>query len=88
MSPTNTSQNSEVPDVTSLPRPDTLDRSAVTSTRQERPGGSAGPEPMLEAPSQSAVKKWKVRLHWGIIFAVVSSLALWLFIRELISLAF
>jgi hypothetical protein len=32
-------------------------------------------------------RRWSLRIHWGIVFAVVASLALWLAIKTLIGLA-
>ena len=43
---------------------------------------------MVELHAQKVQTKWNVRVHWGIIFAVVASLALWLLIRTLVGLAF
>ncbi len=33
-------------------------------------------------------RRWSVRIHWGIVFAVIASLVLWLAIKALIGLVF
>jgi hypothetical protein len=33
-------------------------------------------------------RRWSVRIHWGIVFAVVASVVLWLAIKALIGLVF
>jgi hypothetical protein len=88
MSPNNTSQKSEPLGVQSPSRsgaPD--DRAAVTEQRARSAAAATGGS-VVELRGQEARTKWKIRVHWGIIFAVVASLALWLLIRALVSLAF
>jgi hypothetical protein len=88
MSPNNTSQKSGPLDVQLPSRsgaPD--DRTAVTEQRARSAAAATGGS-VVELRGQEARRKWKVSVHWGIIFAVVASLALWLLISALVGLAF
>ena len=89
MSPNNTSQKSEPLDVQPPSRSGAPadDRAAVTEQRARSAAAATG-RLVVELRGQKARTKWKVRIHWGIIFAVVASLALWLLIGALVSLAF
>ena len=39
-------------------------------------------------PLAGANRRWRVRIHWGIAFAVAASLVLWLAIKSVIGLLF
>lgn len=63
----------------------------VSGAQQPRAGAGAtgsGGEQRSEAPVPIAKsgRHWSVRVHWGIVFAVVASVVLWLAIKMVISL--
>ena len=87
MSPDNTSQKSEPPDSQSPSRSGTPDDKTRYADQRARSAAAAAGGPVIELHGQEARTKWKVRVHWGIIFAVVASLALWLLIRAFVGLA-
>jgi len=39
-------------------------------------------------PLAGSGHRWRVRVHWGIVFAVVASVILWLAIRSVVGLVF
>ena len=39
-------------------------------------------------PIPQSGRKWSIRVHWGIVFAVVASLILWFLIRTVAALVF
>jgi hypothetical protein len=87
MSRKNTSQKSDPHDAQSPSRYGAPhDRAAVTEKRAQSSAMATGGS-VVELHGQEARAKWNVRVHWGIIFAVVASLALWLLVRELVGLA-
>ena len=88
MSPDNTSQKSELPDAQLPSRSDAPDYGTVVTEQRARSGATATDASVVELHAQKVQTTWKVRVHWGIIFAVVASLALWLLIRTLVRLAF
>jgi hypothetical protein len=88
MSPNNTSQQSESPDAQSPSRSGAPDHGTVVIEERVRSDPAATRGSVVELHAQEVQTKWKVRVHWGIIFAVVASLGLWLFIRTLVRLAF
>ncbi|GEM_PF-2990904 len=47
-----------------------------------------GSDTAESAPVARIRPRWTVRIHWGIIFAVVASVLLWLGIKALFDLAF
>ena len=49
-------------------------------------GASTGPADVI--PLARSRRRWSVRVHWGIIFAVVASLILWFAIKTVVDLAF
>ena len=49
-------------------------------------GASVGQQPISE-PARIR-RRWSVRVHWGIVFAIVASLILWLAIKTLIGLMY
>src|SRR5689334_12761866 len=63
------------------------DRAAVTE-QQARSPATAKAGRVVELHGQEARTKWRMRVHWGIVFAAVASLALWLLMRAFVSLAF
>ena len=87
MSPNSPSSKPEAPDAHPASRSDTRHGGPVTEQRS-RSGSAAIAGSVVELRAQEVRTKWKVRVHWGIIFAVVASLALWLLIRTLVSFAF
>jgi len=88
MSPNNTSQKSESPDAQSPSRSGAPDYVTVVTEQRARSGASATDASVVALHTEEVRTTWKVRVHWGIIFAVVASLALWLLIRTLVGLAF
>ena len=48
---------------------------------------SASPDTGV-VPIDRSRRRWTVRVHWGIVFAVVASLILWLAIKAVVDLAF
>ena len=88
MSPNNTSQKSESPDAQSPSRAGAPNYGTAVTEQRARSGAAATGESVVELHAQEVQAKWKVRVHWGIIFAVVASLALWLLMRTLVGLAF
>ena len=88
MSPNNTSQKSESPDAQSPSRSGVPDYGTTVIEERARSGPAATGGSVVELHAEEVRTKWKVRVHWGIIFAVVASLALWLLIRTLVGLAF
>jgi len=49
-------------------------------------GASSGPTRVV--PLARSRRRWSVRVHWGIVFAVAASLILWFAIKAVIDLAF
>jgi hypothetical protein len=88
MSPNNTSQKSESPDAKSPSRSGAPDYGTVVTEQRARSGATATDASVVALHAEEVRTTWKVRVHWGIIFAVVASLALWLLIRTLVGLAF
>lgn len=90
MSPINTSQRSESPDAQSPSLSGAADYGTAVIDQRARSVAAAKRGSVVELHAQ--VVQTKVRLHWGIGFAVVASgalwLALWLLIRTLVGLAF
>ena len=86
ISPDNTSQKSQPPDAQSPSRSGAPDYGTVVTEQRARSGAAAtgGTVVELRARAQAIETKWKVRVHWGIILAVIASLALWFLIRALI----
>ena len=62
----------------------TVGRAQPVPAAQEQ---RAEPRPQTVAPSASSTRRWSVRVHWGIVFAVVASLILWLAIKTIVGLA-
>jgi hypothetical protein len=88
MSPNNTSQKSDSSDVQSPTRSGAPhDRVAETEQRIRSDAAATGGA-VVELHGQEARTKWKVRVHWGMIFAAAASLALWFLIRTLVRVAF
>lgn len=60
--------------------------------KQSQDSPDAGIAPATErervVPLAQQGRRWTVRIHWGIVFAVVASLVLWLAIKIVIGLAF
>ena len=48
---------------------------------------SASPDTGV-VPIDRSGRRWTVRVHWGIVFAIVASLILWLAIKTVVDLAF
>jgi hypothetical protein len=88
MSPDNTSQKSELPDAQLPSRFGAPDYGTVVTEQRARSGAPATDASVVELHAPGVRTTWKVRVHWGITFAVVASLALWLLIRTLVGLAF
>ena len=90
MSPNKTSQEPEPPDAQSPSRSGAADYRTAVIEQRARSGAAAtrGTVVELQARAQTIQTKWKVRVHWGIIFAVIASLALWFLIRALIGFLF
>ena len=88
MSPNNTSQKPEPHDAQSPSHSGSPDDRAVVAEQPARSTGAATGGSVIELHGQEARTTWRVRVHWGIIFAVVASLALWLLIRAFVGLAF
>ena len=88
MSPNNTSQKSESPDAQSPSPSGARDYGTTVIEERARSGPAVTGGSVVELHAEEVRAKWKVRVHWGIIFAVVASLALWLLIRTLVGLAF
>jgi hypothetical protein len=88
MSPDNTSQKSELPDAQLPSRSGAPDYGTTVIDEQARSSAAATGGSVVELHAQGVQTKWKVRVHWGIIFAVVASVALWFLIRALVGLAF
>lgn len=77
---------------------------AVNTNRaqeQVRPAGRLGQATALEShraaadqaevqpqPVPQSGRQWSIRVHWGIVFAVVASLILWLLIKTVVALVF
>src|ERR1700680_3828736 len=57
------------------------DSSAATSN-------GAAPNRAGVVQFRAAGRRWSVRVHWGIVFAVVASVVLWLAIKTVVELAF
>ncbi len=59
-----------------------------------QPAKDGGVDNRAEALQQRVIplarhrRRWRVRLHWGIVFAVVASLVLWFAIKTVIGFAF
>jgi len=88
MSPNNVSPRSGSSDV-QAPLPAALGQSGADPIEQRAPSRASMPRgAVVELPSQRIRAKRRVRIHLGIIFALVASLSLWLLIRTLIQLAF
>jgi len=63
-------------------------RSLQMQRVEDRAGDQAEvqqPQPILPAPSG---RRWSVRVHWGIVIAVVASLILWFAIKTVLGLLF
>ena len=80
----------EPPDAQPPSRSGSADYRTAVIEQRARSGTAAtgGTVVELRARAQAIETKWKVRVHWGIIFAVIASLALWLSIRALIGFLF
>jgi ABC-type uncharacterized transport system permease subunit len=88
MSPNSPSSKPEVPDTHPASRSGSREYGAAITEQRSRSGSAAMAGSVVELRAQEVRTKWKVRVHWGIIFAVVASLALWLLIRTLVGFAF
>jgi hypothetical protein len=60
---------------------------ALQTRLEEVERTAAGGEQERVVPLAQQGRRWSVRIHWGIVFAVVASLVLWLAIKALIGLA-
>ena len=49
-------------------------------------GAGVGQRPI--APPPRIGRRWSVRVHWGIVFAIVASLVLWFAIKIVVGLVF
>lgn len=58
---------------------------------QERRAGVTGSDAERRTedvvPTTKSGRRWSVRVHWGIVFAIVASVVLWLAIRAVVGLA-
>jgi len=67
-------------------------RGSASVARERRTEGAAagsGAEFRSDSgPLAGSGRRWSVRVHWGIIFAIVASAILWLAIRSVVGLAF
>ena len=60
-------------------------------SRQGVQGAPNGTGPEADHPGTPAPRpgrRWSVRVHWGIVFAVVASLILWFAIKAVVELVF
>jgi hypothetical protein len=63
--------------------------SAAQQHRAEpEPAGDTEPRADSSAPAAKLGRRWGVRIHWGIVFAVIASIILWLGIRTVAGLVF
>ena len=74
------------------PRPS--GRSGLTSALQKAPeeqsapaGNEAGSHPAGAIPLAASGRRWTVRVHWGIVFAIVASVIFWFVIKTVVQLA-
>ena len=86
MGPNNTSQKSESPDAQSPSLSGAPDYGTAVTDQRARSVAEAKRGSVVELHAQAV--QTKVRVHWGIGFAVVASVALWLLICTLVGLAF
>ena len=69
-------------------------RSGSTSALQKAPAdqsatadNEAGSHPAGAIPLATSGRRWTVRVHWGIVFAIVASVILWFVIKTVVQLA-
>jgi len=60
--------------------------SAVEERRNPAGAAAGGSESVV--PLAGSGRRWSVRVHWGIVFAIAASVILWLAIKSVVGLAF
>jgi hypothetical protein len=67
---------------------------AASKVERTRAGDPVAPDKGFASPAAGVIplerssRRWTVRVHWGIIFAIVASLVLWFAIKSIVARVF